>query len=214
MLTGLQTGGLELLLQRANDTYLLAPYDGDYVTQGECSGFDEMFPSIGRCFYEGYPWRGTPIPDHGEVWSIPWAWDQQDERLHLVTYGVRFPYRLEKWISFADDSTLRADYRLTNLSAFDLDFMWAAHMMLNLEEGAELALPDVVRKIVTALGVAGSLGRYGDEFQDQHFGHAGIEAHDIDVEAGDAQCVGLNIVPAPPKSVMTTLKGDPRKTPR
>ena len=64
---------LELLLQRPNETYRLAPYDGDYVAQGECSGFDEMFPSIDRSFYEGYPWRGTPIPDHGEVWSLPWT---------------------------------------------------------------------------------------------------------------------------------------------
>ena len=156
--------GTELLLQRPNETYRLAPYDGDYVAQGECSGFDEMFPSIDRCFYEGYPWRGTPIPDHGEVWSIPWAWDDQDGRLHLVTHGVRFPYRLEKWVSFADDATLHTDYRLTNLSGFDFDFMWASHMMLNLEEGAELALPDGVRKIVTTLSFSGSLGRYGDEF--------------------------------------------------
>ena len=165
--------GTELLVQRPNEAYLLAPYDGDYVAQGECSGFDEMFPSIDRCFYEGYPWRGTPIPDHGEVWSLPWAVvaavgppasPEVDDRLHFATYGVRFPYRLEKWASFVDDATLHTDYRLTNLSDFDLDFMWAAHMMLNLEEGAELALPDGVRKIVTTLSFDGSLGRYGDEF--------------------------------------------------
>ena len=28
---------LELLLQRPNEKYLLASYDGDYVMQGECS---------------------------------------------------------------------------------------------------------------------------------------------------------------------------------
>jgi hypothetical protein len=156
--------GTELLLQRPNEAYRLAPYDGDYVAQGECSGFDEMCPSIDKCFYEGFPWRGTPIPDHGEVWSIPWACAEADGRLHFVTYGVRLPYRLEKWVSFADEATLHTDYRLTNLSGFDLDFMWAAHIMLNLEEGAALALPDGVRKIVTALSFGGSLGRYGDEF--------------------------------------------------
>ena len=154
----------ELLVQRPNENYLLAPYDGDYVAQGECSGFDEMFPSIDRCFYEGYPWRGTPIPDHGEVWSIPWACAEADGKLHFATHGVRFPYRLEKWVSFSDDATVHTDYRLTNLSGFDFDFMWASHMMLNLEEGAELALPDGVRKIVTALSFDDSLGRYGDEF--------------------------------------------------
>ena len=156
--------GTELLLQRPNEAYRLAPYDGDYVAQGECSGFDEMFPSIDRCFYEGYPWRGTPIPDHGEVWSIPWACAEADGKLHFATNGVRFPYRLEKWVSFSDDATVHTDYRLTNLSGFDFDFMWASHMMLNLEEGAELALPDGVRKIVTALSFDDSLGRYGDEF--------------------------------------------------
>jgi hypothetical protein len=156
--------GTELLLQRPNEMYRLAPYDGDYVAQGECSGFDEMFPSIDRCFYEGFPWRGTPIPNHGEVWSIPWACAEADGRLHFVTHGVRFPYRLEKWVSFADEATLHTDYRLTNLSGFDFDFMWAAHIMLNLEKGAVVALPDDVRKIVTALSFDGSLGRYGDEF--------------------------------------------------
>ncbi len=48
---------LELLLQRPAEKYLLAPYDGGYVTEGECSGFDEMFPSIDKSFYEGYPWQ-------------------------------------------------------------------------------------------------------------------------------------------------------------
>jgi hypothetical protein len=166
---------LELLLQRPNEQYRLASYDGDYVTQGECSGFDEMFPSIDRCFYEGYPWRGTPIPDHGEVWSIPWTTTIEEhkpvagdtrayESLHFTVHGVRFPYQLEKWVAFVDDATLRTDYRLTNLSGFDLDFMWAAHMMLNLEDGATLTLPDGVDKIITALSFDGSLGHYGDEF--------------------------------------------------
>ncbi len=155
---------LELLLQRPNQQYRLAPYDGDYVAQGECSGFDEMFPSIDRCFYEGDPWHGTLIPDHGEVWSIPWTCDEQNGRLHFAVHGVRFPYRLEKWVSFAGSATLHSDYRLTNLSGFDFDFLWAAHMMLNLEEGAELALPGGVRKIMTALNFDDSLGRCGDEF--------------------------------------------------
>lgn len=46
--------GLELLVQRPDPVCRLAPYDGDYVAQGECSGCDEMFPSIDRCFYGGY----------------------------------------------------------------------------------------------------------------------------------------------------------------
>jgi hypothetical protein len=155
---------LELLVQRPNQNYLLAPYDGDYVAQGECSGLDEMFPSIDRCFYESYPWRGTPIPDHGEVWSIAWNCAVENDRLYFSTYGVRFPYRLDKWVSFQGDNVLHTDYRLTNLSGFDFEFMWAAHPMFILQEGAELRLPAGVQKVVTTLSFTGSLGRYGDEF--------------------------------------------------
>lgn len=156
--------GVELLVQRPAAQYRVAPYGGDYVGQGECSGFDEMFPSIDRCFYEGYPWRGTPIPDHGEVWSLPWDCAAEGARLHFGVLGVRFPYRLEKTVSFLPDGTLRSAYRLANLSNFDFDFMWAAHTMLYLEEGAELALPAGVRQVVTALRFNGGLGDYCDIF--------------------------------------------------
>ena len=161
--------GLELLVQRPGKTYLLQPYDGDYVA-GECSGFDDMFPTIDACYYQGYPWKGTPIPDHGEVWSLPWDCQVIESRLHLTTHGVRFPYRLEKWVSISDSnsdpsfgsSILQINYRLTNLSAFDMDFMWAAHMMLNLEEDVEIVLPPQVKQVVNRLSFYGSLGAYGD----------------------------------------------------
>ncbi len=156
--------GTELLLQRPASAYRVARYDGDYVGDGECSGCDEMFPTIDPCFYHAHPWRGVAIPDHGEVWSLPWALQEEDGRLDFAVHGVRFPYRLEKSVSFAGPATLRADYRLTNLSPFPFDFMWASHMMLNLEEGASFCLPDPVTKVVTALNFDDSLGRYGDEF--------------------------------------------------
>ena len=153
----------ELLVQRPGEKYLLQPYDGNYVA-GECSGFDDMFPTIDECHCETYPWKGTRLPDHGEVWSIPWALEADEQSLHLAVHGVRFPYKLEKWVSFIEDATLRVRYRLTNLSNFDFGFLWAAHMMLYLEEGCELVLPPGVKSIVSTLSYSGDLGRYGDEF--------------------------------------------------
>jgi hypothetical protein len=154
----------ELLVQRPYEKYLIEPYDGDYVA-AECSGFDDMFPTIDRCFYESYPWQGTSIPDHGEVWSIPWDHSVVDDTLYFATCGVRFPYKLEKWIHFTDDVILRIDYRLTNLSNFDFDFMWAGHTMFYLEEGCELALPPGVKHVVSTMSYSGALGTYGDEFE-------------------------------------------------
>ena len=155
--------GFELLIQSPGSQYLVQPYDGSYVG-AECSGFDDMFPSIDICHYETYPWQGVKIPDHGEVWSIPWEQTIQGDQVTFATHGVRFPYRLEKTVRFATAESLRIDYRLTNLSPFDFDFMWAAHAMFNLEEGAELTLPAGVEKIVSILSPSRALGGYGDEF--------------------------------------------------
>lgn len=155
--------GLELLVQRPWEQYRLSPYDGDYVADGECAGMDDMFPTIDRCFYDSYPWRGTPIPDHGEVWSLPWDASIEGETLHLAVHGIRFPYRLEKRISFAGAEILHIAYRLTNLSGFKFHFLWAAHPMFVLEEGARLVLPEGARKAVVTFTLTGEMGRYGDE---------------------------------------------------
>lgn len=156
--------GTELLLQRPGAAYRHAPYAGGYVEQGECSGFDEMFPTIDNCAYGRYPWTGTAIPDHGEVWSLPWEYRVEEDALHFHVHGVRFPYQLEKWVKSPAPGSLYSHYRLTNLSDFDLDFLWAAHMMLNLEDEAVLTLPAGVRQIVTAVRFNGSLGEPGDLF--------------------------------------------------
>lgn len=157
----------ELLVQRPWADYHVAPYAVNYVTEGECSGLDDMFPTIDPCFYPDYPWSGTPLPDHGEVWCLPWTCEQEGSEaapvLHFSTFGVRLPYRLEKWVSLAEAARLHIAYRLTNLAPFDMDFLWAAHPMFIAEEGAELRLPDGIDKVVTAFSATGSLGRHGDE---------------------------------------------------
>jgi len=152
---------LELLVQRPGQAYLRQPYDGDYVA-GECSGLDDMFPTIDECFYERHPWKGTRIPDHGEVWSLPWSVSATESDVHFAVHGVRLPYRLEKRVSFRGEDRLHIAYALTNLSGFDLDFVWAAHIMLNLEEGAELWLPQGTEQVVTVLSLDGQSGSHGD----------------------------------------------------
>jgi hypothetical protein len=157
----------ELMVQRPAPKYLIAPYDGVYE-EGECSGFDDMFPTIDRGLYGKFPWQDTMIPDHGEVWSLPWEMQVSDNRLTFTCHGVRFPYQLEKQVFFLDSSRLRIEYSLKNLSAFDMDFLWAAHIMLNLEENVELVLPSSVERIVTTFNRSGILGSFGDTFDFPH----------------------------------------------
>lgn len=152
----------EMLIQRPNPSYAIQPFDGDYVA-GECSGLDDMFPTIDVCYYDRFPWVGTKMADHGEVWSLPWEETAGKESLHFSVHGVRFPYRLEKQVHFPNENILRFDYRLTNLSCFDFDYLWAAHPMFTLEEGAELALPHGVERMVGTFSMPGHYITYGDE---------------------------------------------------
>lgn len=168
---------MELMVQNPSEKYLLQPYDGEY-TAGECSGFDEMFPSIDICYYEQFPWQGIKIPDHGEVWSLGWEHRIDGEKLSMSTYGVRFPYRLEKEVSFAAPHILHTKYILTNLSDFKFDFMWAAHTMINLEDDVELILPNGV-KHVHGVSAVGSIGRYGDQATWPQFHIADGELRDL-----------------------------------
>ena len=153
----------EVLVQRPGKKYLIQPFDGDFVA-GECSGIDDMFPTIDMCFYDRFPWEGIKMADHGEVWSLPWDFNSgQDNRLHFSVNGVRFPYRFEKWVSFSAPGILRTDYRLTNLSGFDLDYVWAVHPLFNLEEGVELVLPEGVDRVVRTFSLGSEVAQYGDE---------------------------------------------------
>jgi hypothetical protein len=154
--------GREFLVQAEGRAYRKLAYDGDYVAS-ECSGFDDLFPTIDRFRYDRYPWEGSEMPDHGEVCGLPWDVAMEGDRLRLAVDGVRFPYRLEKSVRFTDEDTLRIEYQLTNRSAFDMDCLWAAHLMLVSEEGAELVLPYATGAVaVCVFSQDPGLGRAGD----------------------------------------------------
>jgi hypothetical protein len=151
--------GYEYLVQRKNATYRDQPFDGIYV-DGECSGFDDMFPTIDKCKYENEPWKGVEMPDHGEVWSLPWDCAVDNLILHMSVGGVRFPYRLEKNVYFSNEDSLRFDYNLTNCSPYDFEFLWAGHFMINIEEGTLVKVPDDCKQVTTIL--SNGKGKFGD----------------------------------------------------
>mgnify|MGYP000207691607 CR=1 FL=1 len=73
--------------------------------------------------------------------------------------GIQFPYKLTKRIRL-EGGRLRIDYTASNLSGFELDYLWAAHPLFNASEGMELIVPPGMNRIVNA--VAGpTLGGYG-----------------------------------------------------
>lgn len=132
----------ELLVQAPGENYKTLKYDGRYI-DSECSGFDDMFPTIDECDCDHFPWYGIKLPDHGEVCALEWDCEVEEggECLHCWVYGVRFPYRLDKWIRLSNNSSMRIDYKAENLSKYDMDFIWAAHIMINAESGARILVP-------------------------------------------------------------------------
>ena len=154
-----RSDGFEFLVQKDWPAYRPGEYDKLFV-DAECSGFDDMFPTIDPCHCEQAPWRGAVMPCHGEVWSLPWTAEEKSGGVALGVDGVRFPYRLEKTVRFASDSVLSYDYRLTNKSPFDFDYLWAGHLMINLMEGTKITIPEKCRRAVTVLS-AGSR-KFGD----------------------------------------------------
>lgn len=153
----------EFLVQGENEKYKELKYDGSYV-DAECSGFDDMFPTIDTVYYADYPWAGAKIPDHGEVCGLKWEYMINHDCLYMWVYGVRLPYKFEKWITFEFDDKLKIEYKVTNLSNFDMDFIWAAHPMIIVEENGEILVPGYDNEGITCVfSFDKGFGVYGDK---------------------------------------------------
>jgi len=154
-------GGGETLWQNPSPAFARTGY-GESYDRGEFAGFDEMFPTISRCYYESAPWAGVELPDHGEVWTIPWKYTMEPDSVSLTVRGTRLPYTLKKTVSL-EGERLVMQYAAANQSEFPLDFIWAAHPLFNATEGMRFIVPAGMRKIINA--VPGEvLGGYGEHY--------------------------------------------------
>jgi hypothetical protein len=153
--------GREFLSQAAGEHYKKLAYDGDYVA-AECSGFDDMFPTIDRYYYDRYPWQGIPVPDHGEVCGLEWKYETKKGALRMWTHSPRFGYKFEKTVSEINNG-VSIDYLVTNNTQFTLDFVYAAHCMVAAETGGKITLPGVSdgEKATMVFSSNGKRGRYG-----------------------------------------------------
>ena len=80
----------EVLYQSGRRKFQKSTY-GAKFDSGDVSGFDEIFPSIDECFYPAWPWTGTPVPDHGEVWALPWDYKVDENLITLNVHGAGSP---------------------------------------------------------------------------------------------------------------------------
>ena len=150
----------ELLYQSGREEFRKAAYGAKFES-GDFSGFDEVFPTVDECFYPAWPWAGTLVPDHGEVWALPWDYKVVENSITLSIHGVRFPYRIEKKVEFLRENCFRLSYQAFNFSNFDFDFIWCPHPFFVCDENTRVVLPPSVKKVVSTCPLENKLGDYG-----------------------------------------------------
>jgi galactose mutarotase-like enzyme len=119
----------------SGDAAFLKNYEG---------GWQELFPNTN----DAANYRGTILPFHGEVATLPWTWSRMastsaDEiTVRLEVECQLTPFRIERTMRLRDgERRLVLDERITNLSASEAHFTWGHHCVLGpplVAEGARL----------------------------------------------------------------------------
>ncbi len=139
----------EWLIQPIGRAFKPAAYGSSFVDQ-DMSGWDEMFPTINACAYpvEG-SYKGHLLPDHGEVWSLPWAIDDiTNSSIRLSTLGRVLPYRLIRQVEATNNHRLRLTFKVINTGTEPLIALWAAHPQFAVTGETHIRLPATVKQVV------------------------------------------------------------------
>lgn len=163
----------EWLIQPIDRAFKPAAYGSSFADQ-DMSGWDEMFPTINTCAYpvEGQ-YKGQLLPDHGEVWSLPWSVEAvTNSTIRLSTIGRALPYRLKRHVEVVNDHYFRLKFEVVNTGEEPIIALWAAHPQFVVNEETRIRLPKAVEQVVNVhetpeWGAVGTLYSWA-EAQSQH----------------------------------------------
>lgn len=153
--------GREFLFQSALDTLTVPPY-GAAFSEYDSSGFDEVFPSIDACPYPCGAYQGVPIPDHGEVWTLPWQHvpHPDGQGLTAKVQSDKLPYLFSRDVTLKDN-TLLFHYAVQNLADEPFEFIWTPHCLLACSADTQLVVPENLTEIITVEHTTKNLGPWG-----------------------------------------------------
>jgi galactose mutarotase-like enzyme len=137
------SSGLEFLTQARSDRQIIKPGLETAFQRGPCAGAEECLPTVGPCA----DCTGSPAPDHGDFWQIPWNVDSHDERrLEMHAVGFSRPFRFERIIE-VDGASLLLGYRIVNIGSMSYSFVYAWHPLFAVEAGDRVVLPTEVAEV-------------------------------------------------------------------
>lgn len=121
--------GEEFLLQTEGEAYRPMDLAAEFE-KCECSGFDDMFPTIDPCVVHGLEYL-----DHGEICRREHNVVIEGDK---VTFSCTLPILniLFQKTVWCEEGALFAKYRIENRNGFDFSYIWAAHMMFKGDKGA------------------------------------------------------------------------------
>lgn len=138
-MASLTDGCREFLAQAPGECYKRLLPDGEYVPS-ECSGFDDMFPTIDPYIPEAGIYRGKIYPDHGEVCRYPMTVKQMEHALEFSFDSKLFAVRFSKRIC-CEDGGIAIHYAIENRGEEVFPYIWAAHCMLQAQADAQILFP-------------------------------------------------------------------------
>jgi hypothetical protein len=145
--------GEEFILPSLNGYAHVSP-SADF-SAGDGGGFDECLPSVASC----EKISGEPsIPDHGDLWRVPWHVDSEVGAIVLHAESTSRPLRLTRKATL-EDATLVLEYDLVNLSDTPTSWLWSAHPLLQVTAGDRILLPDEIEEVEVEYSTAGLFER-------------------------------------------------------
>lgn len=136
------------------------PRYGDEFLPPNSAGFDECFPNVAPSKYM-FKGKEINLPDHGELWTKSWKYEEHENVISLWTYGEQLNYRFAKHIEL-DGPQIQITYEVESFEEVPFDYIWSAHPLLEIEEGDELILPDEISEVVVNWCSDFEIGALGD----------------------------------------------------
>ncbi len=132
--------GSELFAAAEDKNYKKISNDSNYV-EGECSAFDDMFPTIDLYIPKTGINAGISYLDHGEVCRSCFEYAADDNTLVMTFNSDRLLYRYSKTITGTQDGSIAINYKIDNLTGEPFNYIWAGHCMLAAAEDGKIITP-------------------------------------------------------------------------
>ncbi|MBR2152224.1 MAG: hypothetical protein IJ944_02925 [Clostridia bacterium] len=130
----------ELLAVKEGDTYKVLTETGSYV-ESECSGFDDMFPTVDPYTPQNGKYKGVTYPCHGEVCRIPHQYTILENQVNFYAESKLFDVTYYKSVAITKSGGFAIRYVIKNSGDEDFPFLWAGHIMLKGEDGMRVFTP-------------------------------------------------------------------------